>query len=179
MHLVIYLFILELILILFCMGGFYGVIWIPTKKKDYDRIASLVDLRPEVVFCDIGSGTGDLLFYLSERYKIKCIGIEISPILYLYSKIKSLFYHNVEIKYGNLFKYDLSNVDVIYIFLHSKMYIRVKEKINREAKEGTIIIASCWPLGDTNPLKISQKNNEVAYYVYKKQVMVSKNEVAV
>jgi len=164
----IYLFIFDLILILFCIGGFYGVIWVPTKRRDYDRIAGLVDLRPGVVFCDLGSGAGGLLFYLSKKYKIKCIGIEISPILYLYSKIKSLFYHNVEIRYGNLFKYDLSNVDVIYIFLHPEMYSRLKEKFNCEAKEGTIIIASCWPLGDTAPLKVSQKDNEVTYYVYKK-----------
>ena len=51
----IYLFILGLILLFFCIGGFYGVIWIPTKRKDYDRIISLVNLRPGVIFCDIGS----------------------------------------------------------------------------------------------------------------------------
>lgn len=160
--------ILILILVLFFIGGFYGVIWLPTKKRDYDRIAELADLRPGRVFCDLGSGTGDLLFYLSRKYKVKCIGIEVSPVLYLYSKIKSLLHHNVEIKYGNLFKYDLSNVDIIYAFLHPKMYNRLKAKIDRETKKGAIIILSCWPFENTNPLKVNQKNNEDIFYLYKK-----------
>jgi 16S rRNA A1518/A1519 N6-dimethyltransferase RsmA/KsgA/DIM1 with predicted DNA glycosylase/AP lyase activity len=160
--------ILVLILTLFFIGGFYGVIWLPTRKRDYERIAGLADLRPGIVFCDIGSGTGDLLFYLSKKYKIKCIGIEVSPILYVYSKIKSLFYHNVEIKYGNLFKYDLSNVNIVYAFLHPKMYSRLKAKIDREARKGTTIILSCWPFENTNPLKVDQKDSETIYYVYKK-----------
>lgn len=159
--------ILILILILFLIGGFYGVIWLPTKKKDYDRIAGLADLRPGRVFCDLGSGTGDLFFYLSRKYRIKCIGIEVSPALYLYSKIKSLFYHNVEIRYGDLFSYDLSNIDIIYAFLHPKMYSRLKTKIDHEIRKGTIIILSCWPFENTRPLKVDQGDNETIYYLYK------------
>jgi len=48
------------------------------------------------------------------------------------------------------------------------MYTRLKEKINCEAKEGTIIIASCSPFEGATPLGVSQKDDEVAYYVYKK-----------
>jgi predicted RNA methylase len=151
------------------LGGFYGVIWLPTKKRDYERIAKLIDLKPGMTLCDLGSGTGNLLFYFSSKYNIKCIGIEISPVLYLYSKFKSLFFKKVEIKYGNFFKNDLSEADVIYAFLHPKMYEKLKEKIVHEVKkDSTIIVLSTWPFENLNPSKISQKNRDTTYFLYKK-----------
>lgn len=165
----VFILILNIILFLFILGGFYGVIWTPTKKRDYDRIAKLVDLKPGMTLYDLGSGTGNLLFHFSKRYNIKCVGIEISPALYLYSKFKSLFFKSVEIKYGDFFKNDLSEPDVIYAFLHPKMYEKLKEKIVREVKkDSTVIVLSTWPFKNIIPLKISQKKGESAYFLYKK-----------
>ena len=81
----VYLLLLDIFLFLFILGGFFGALWIPTRKKNYERIASLAELKPGMIFYDLGSGSGSLLFYLSKKYNIKCVGIEISPILYLYS----------------------------------------------------------------------------------------------
>ncbi len=166
MNVNVFLFILIIALLSFSLGGFWGVIWLPTKKKDYNRIENLVSLREGMVLYDLGSGTGDLLFYLSRKYKIKCVGIEISPILYLYSKVRSLFYRNVKIKYGNLFKYNLSGADIVYAFLHPDMYKELKEKIYREVKKETRIILACWPFLNEEPLKASEKNKGIPYYLY-------------
>jgi len=165
----IFILIFNIILFLFILGGFYGVIWTPTKKRDYDRIAKLIDLKPEVIFYDLGSGTGNLLFHFSKRYKIKCVGIEISPVLYLYSKFISIFFKNVEIKYGDFFKKNLSEANVIYAFLHPKMYEKLKEKIFREVKkDSTVIVLSTWPFENIIPSKISQEKGESTYFLYKK-----------
>lgn len=169
MNFTILILFLNIFLLLFILGGFWGAIWLPTKRRDYDRIADLADLKPGMIFYDLGSGTGRLLFYLAKKYKIQCVGIEISPVLYLYSKIKSLFFQEVEIKYGNLFKHDLSKADVICVFLHPKMYDSLKKKIRREMKkESTILILSTWPFKNASPLEINQKDKETTYYLYKK-----------
>jgi len=169
MFLKVFILTFNIFLFLFILGGFYGVIWIPTKKRDYNRIANLINLKPGMILCDLGSGTGNLLFYFSKRYNIKCVGIEISPVLYLYSKFKSLFFKNVEIKYGNFFKHDLSEIDVIYAFLHPKMYDKLQEKITHEIKkDSTSIILSTWPFKNIKPLKINQEKNESTYFLYKK-----------
>lgn len=163
------LFFLVLIALIIFFTGLAKVIWIPTKRKDFERIAQITNLKTGMVFYDLGSGTGDLLFYLAPKYKIKCVGIEISPFFYLYSKIKSFFYQNVEIKYGDFFKFNLKDADVIYFFLHPKLYQKLKEKILNEAKDGAIIIAAVWPFQNANPVKVSQKEKEVSYFVYIKR----------
>jgi predicted RNA methylase len=166
MDLLFFILIITLFLILFSLGGFFGVIWIPTRRRDYERIASLIDWHSEKVFFDLGSGTGGLLFFLSKKYGIECVGIEISPIFYLYSKIKSLFYKKVKIYFGNFFKFDFSDAGIIYAFLHPKLLKRLKEKINKEAKKEVLVILSCWQFENTEPLKINKKEKEISYYLY-------------
>lgn len=159
--------VLFFIIILVQFGGMFDAPWIPTKKSDYDRIAKLVDLRSDLVFYDLGSGTGKLLFYLSKKYGCQCVGIEISPFLYLYSKIKSLFFKNVTIKYGNIFLHDLSAADVICVFLHPKIYNKLHKKIISGAKKEAEIVLACWPFENIKPRQSDIKKNEIALYLYK------------
>ena len=164
------LFILFFLFIIISMsGGFlWKVPWAPTRKKDYNRIAKLAGLKPNMCFYDLGSGTGHLLFYLAREHNINCVGIEVSPLLYLYSKIRSLFYKNVKIKYGNFFKHDLSEADVVYIFLLVHLYKRVENKLDAELKKDSKIIVSVWPFENFRFAMINREHNCANYYLYKK-----------
>jgi SAM-dependent methyltransferase len=155
-----------LFLIFFFFGGFFGVIWFPTREKDYEKIADLASLRPDKIFFDLGCGTGDLLFFLSKKYGVKCVGIEISPLLYLYSKIRSLFNKKVKIYFGNLFKINLSEADIIYAFLHPGLLERLENKINQEAKKEVSVVISCWPLKHKELLRVDEKGEKGPYYLY-------------
>lgn len=168
----IYIFLALLFLILFTGAPIGRVIWIPTRRKDFERIGVLAELRPNMTFYDLGSGSGGLLFYLSKKYGIKCVGVEVSPLLYLYSKIKSLFCKNVSIKYGNLFNHNIAEADVIYIFLLPKLYAKLKTKIVSESQKDSKIIFSCWPCDKCIPSQISEKKGEMTYYLYNKSALV-------
>lgn len=165
---IIFLFLINAVVFLTIIGGFFGAIWIPTKKKDYERIAELSGLRHGMVFYDLGSGSADLLFYLSKKYKIKCVGIEISPVLYLYSNIKSIFFKNVRVRYGNFLKHDLSEADVIYAFLLPKMYEKLREKLCNNVGNKSLIILPAWSFKDARPLKTSKREGGITYFLYKK-----------
>jgi SAM-dependent methyltransferase len=163
-----FLVILMLITFIVFIGSFFGAPWIPTRKKDYDRIAQLTDLKTGMTFYDLGSGSADILFYFSKKYNINCTGIEISPFLFFYSKIKSLFYKKVRIRYGNLYKYDISKADVVYVFLLPENYPDLENKFNLELKKGAKLILSCWPFKNRETNKISKKQNCTSYYLYQK-----------
>ncbi len=169
MILEIFIWVTAFFLIIFFGGALFGATWIPTKKKEFERIARLVQLNPGMIFYDLGSGDAKLLFYLAQKYNVICVGIEISPILYLYSKFKSLFSNNVRIKYGNFLKYDLSNADVIYAFLLPSFYPKLERKIRDNInKESTLILLSTWPFENKKQFKIDEKKGETVYYLYKK-----------
>ena len=140
--------------------------WLPTKRADYDRIAKLSQLKPGMIFYDIGSGSADMLFYFSKKYNVNCVGIEIAIFWYLYSKIKSLFYKNIKIKYGNFYKHDLSSADVVYVFLLPKNYSKIKNKIDKDLKKGAKLILSSWPFENSKPVDVSREGDSMPYYLY-------------
>lgn len=158
--------IISLFLVLIFFGGLYDVVWIPTRKRDYDRIANLANLSPGITFYDLGSGTANMLFYLARKHNIKCVGVEISPLLYIYSKVKSIFLKDVKIYYGNLFNIDLKYADIIYLYLYDGIYPKIIDKLNKDAKEGTKIIMACWPFENLQPIRISKEKSKTTYYLY-------------
>ena len=168
---ILILFLILTVCIIFT-GCLYNAIWIPTRKKDYKRIAQLVSLRPEMIFYDLGSGSSNMLFYFSKKYGVNCVGVEVSPFWYFYSKIKSLFYKKVKIMYGNFYKYDLSKADIVYVFLTPKALDKLKEKFIKELKENSKIILSCWPSQNINPTKINKENKEIPDDLYNKAALL-------
>jgi SAM-dependent methyltransferase len=163
---------LILVLILLFLGALFEAPWVPTRKNDYERIVKLANLQPGMFFYDLGSGNGEMLFYLSRRYDINCIGIEISPILYLYSKIKSLFYKKVNILYGNFYKHDISKADVIYVFSMPKNLEKLKSGVIKKMNNNSKIVISCWPLQNYSPDQISKIDKGITYYLYKKSALL-------
>ena len=165
------LIIFFVFILLFIIGGFFSAIWVPTNKKDYERIYKLAGFKGKEVFYDLGSGGSGLLFYLSKKYDIKCVGIEVSPILYLYSKVKSLFFKKVEIRFGDFLWHDLKTADVIYVFLLPRAYDKLKNKIKNNTKKDVRIILSAWPFENAKPLRMSVQKNGMNYYLYKKDLI--------
>jgi len=147
-------------------GSYFDAMWLPTKRENYDRIAKLSQLKPGMIFYDIGSGSANMLFYFSKKYNANCVGIEIAPFWYLYSKIKSLFYRKVKIKYGNFYKYDLSTADVVYAFLLPKNYLKIKNKTDKELKVGAKLVLSSWPFKNSKPIKVDGEGTLTPYYLY-------------
>jgi SAM-dependent methyltransferase len=147
-------------------GSYFDAIWLPTKRANYDRIAKLSQLKPGMIFYDLGSGSANMLFYLSKKYDVNCVGIEIAPFWYLYSKIKSLFYKKVKIKYGNFYKHNLSSADVVYVFLLPKNYSKIKDKTDKELKNGAKLVLSSWPFKDSKPFNIDGEGTSSPYYLY-------------
>lgn len=162
---------LNLLLILVFSGSVLGTPWIPTQKKNFDRIAELAKVKLGDCFYDLGSGSGELLFHLSRNYGVRCVGIEASIPLYLYSKVKSLLFYSgkVEICFGDFNRYDLSKADALYLFLIPDKQEKVFKKLSMETKEGSRVVVSCWPLKEIDYQEASNPKNEINYFLYVKK----------
>ena len=80
---------LAIFLAYFFLSGFiWGAGFEPTKKKDVDTAARLLELKKGMTVYDLGSGTGDVLLHLATKYQVKCVGYEIDPVKFWISKIR-------------------------------------------------------------------------------------------
>lgn len=148
--------------------------WVPTKRKDLERIKKIASLKDGDIFYDLGCGDGRVTAYISQNTKITAIGIELAIPFYFICKMREIFNTegNLNFKLKSLFQEDLSKADAIYLFAANSQKLSGKliEKLERELKPGTKIISYAFPIQKWEPKTVDQPNKkEVAIYLYEKK----------
>src|SRR3989339_2154343 len=87
------------------------------------------------VVYELGSGNGDFLFAAEKLGPKKLIGYELSPWHLFYCKIKAKFTRSRAVFLGrDFFRVDLSDADVVYVFLVPEVVKKLWRKIKAECK---------------------------------------------
>lgn len=119
--------------------------WVPTRTKDLERINKIAKLKPRQTFLEMGCGNGRVCSYIAKKNpQAKVIGIELAFLFYLFTKIRVVLFgpKNLQIVFGNALKYDISKVDVLYVFgLIDTVNTQIKEKVLREMKANAKLIS--------------------------------------
>ena len=135
-------YILDTLFLVFCISvfSFFSLApWSPTRKIDFERINKILKLKKGEKFLDMWCGDSRVGLYLAKRNpKAHIVGIELSPILYLISKIRIWWsgLQNIEVIYGNALHQTLKKYDAIYIFwLPETIHEKVVPKLKQETKK--------------------------------------------
>lgn len=104
---------------------------------------------------DMWSWTGKMLRFFEKEFGCITTGYEIDLANSIIAKIlNKLFKTNCYIIRWNYFKSNLADFDIIYIYLYPELVAKIEEKIEKEAKKGTIVIANAFKLIKTKPIEI-------------------------
>jgi SAM-dependent methyltransferase len=153
-------------------AALFGAPWVPTRQAERKSLAELADLAPGEKFYDLGSGTGTILFDLARsRPDVEFVGVEISLLPYLYSKARQLLgarhYRNVKIFFRDLYRFDISAADAVFVFLVAKRHQVVAQKLAHEAKPTCRIIVEAWPIEGIEPLKTQKTEKSLSLFLYR------------
>jgi len=173
----IFLNIISIIFIIFLLFCVVSVLlsslsmapWLPSRKRDLPRIAKLAALKPGEIFYDLGCGDGRILFYLVKESKAKGIGIELSFTFFLICQIRKFFLKrkNLIFKWKNLFKEDIPQADLIYVFaLPESLEKRLKLKFEKELKPGSRVISYSFKINGLEPKLVDQLEGRPPIYIY-------------
>jgi SAM-dependent methyltransferase len=114
---------------------------VATPKRYYREIFSQIKIGPHSVIYDLGSGKGDFLFEAEKFHPKKIAGYELSPLHFLFIKLKKFLKKSrVEIHCRDFFKADISDADIIYLFLVPQIVLEAWQKIKKETRPGTLVI---------------------------------------
>jgi SAM-dependent methyltransferase len=149
--------IMGTIVALFLIPGFYAAVtggpFVPSSRKRHQNMIKLADLKPTDVVYDLGCGDGRLIF-ASAKHAKKAIGYELSIPLFLFGKIRQLFNpKNARIRYGNIWKQDYSDADVIYCYLLPKSMVNFYKIVWPTLKPGTRVVVNAFQIHDIKPVK--------------------------
>ncbi|MBI4119861.1 MAG: class I SAM-dependent methyltransferase [Parcubacteria group bacterium] len=96
---------------------------------------------------DLGSGDGRVVREFA-RCGLESWGVEINPLLVLWSraKIKKAGLKNAHIKWGSLWKADLSGFDIVYMFQCNLTNKFLFNKFKKELKPSAYVISFGFPM---------------------------------
>lgn len=138
--------------------------WVPSRSRDLKRAIGLSNLKTGEVFADLGCGDGRAVFAANELFRAKARGIELAWPLYLFCQAKKYLFYNqkdIAFKYANLFREDLSGIDVVFVYgLPRSLKKRLKNKLETELKPGARVISYGFAIKGLEPTKISRPDKQ-------------------
>ncbi|MCY4530391.1 MAG: methyltransferase [Chloroflexi bacterium] len=149
-----------LLLVAIMSIAFYGIkLGITPMPSSRKAIATFIDLIPDRIHAkivDLGSGWGSLAYPIAKRFpEAEVIGYELSPLPWLYSRIKGLVVRrpNLSLLRRSVFDADLSDVDVVVVYLHPAAMRKLGPKFERELRPGTLVLSNTFPVPTWEPVK--------------------------
>jgi SAM-dependent methyltransferase len=148
-------------IVLLLIPGFYAAVisgpFVPSTRKRYEAMLRLAGLQPGDVVYDLGFGDGRLVFAAAKQSK-KAIGYELSIPLFLFGWIRKLVSRSkVQIRYGNIWKQNYQDADVIFCYLLPKAMHRFYAEVWPTLKPGTRVVSNAFPIHETKPLREEEK----------------------
>ncbi|MFA5127094.1 MAG: SAM-dependent methyltransferase [Patescibacteria group bacterium] len=145
---------------------FSGIGWVPTRQADIDRFLRLADVGSKEKVYDLGCGDGRLVISAS-KLGAEAIGLEISILLYIGAVLRKFFSGSkAKIKFGDFWRVDLRQADVVYLFLIPRVYSRLKNKLEKELKPGAKVVVLVWPIPGWQPSVVDKIIGRPTLYLY-------------
>lgn len=159
-----------------CYAMIAGAPFVPTEMVQVERMLKAAELKPGMKVYDLGSGDGRLVHTAAKKYGANAVGYEFSPLVWVWSKFLSLFWwrSKAHLKYGNFWKKDLSDADVIFCYLLTHSMKRMKEHLLPQLKPGALIVSHAFVIEGVEPWKKIPRLREEKLgpiWIYRKEAL--------
>lgn len=153
------------------IGAWKAAPWVPTRLHDVRRMLDLAQLKRGETVVDLGSGDGRFLSVAVRSYGARGIGYELSLLPYLVSLLvlwgprrkKQAVVH-----YADFFQADLSQADVITIFLTPNAMKKLATKFTSGLKSGCRVVSFAFSLPGRPPTAVSKpRPRDSTVYLYR------------
>ncbi len=147
----IVLVVFWLSVLLFAIGllwilipALYGLPPVPTKPERIRKALEMVRLQPDETLYDLGAGDGRVLFLAARDFGAKAVGVEIGPVQCAWIWLRAVasgLGEQVQVKWENYYKADLSNADVVFVYATSKEVLKLAPHLETQMKKGSRLVS--------------------------------------
>ena len=158
----------TLALISIVWTGPRGAPWLPSSRANVRRMLVMADLKPDEVLYDLGSGDGRVLLMAARDVGARAVGIEIDPVRCLWTRIRIAvlgLQDRVQVVRGDLFDQDMSQADVVVVYLLQPTNIKLMRKLWRELRPGTRVVSNTFIFPGWEPTYIDRERHLYLYTI--------------
>lgn len=166
--------ILIVIVVLFLFAAFpfwkrdFKVVFLPSHRKNLERIREYLELGKDNVVYDLGSGAGGALRILTQGTGARGVGIEISPLWHAVARWRYRNVPELSFRFGSIHSADISNATVAYCFLLPAVVARLASKLKQELQPGTRVVSYAFSIPGLEKIAtIKNKDGIDCAFVYR------------
>jgi len=122
--------------------------------------------KGDVVY-DLGSGDGRIVITAAKKYGARAVGFEIDPERITQSREsirKQGLEKLAEIREQDILTVDLSQANVLTMYLLPSVNLKLRPKILSEMAPGSRVVSHAFDMGDWKPDKVVRINGRTVYY---------------
>src|SRR3989344_4526168 len=93
-------------------------------------------------------------------------GLRAAPWFPTWSRDLDRFFKFADIEFRDFWNADISNADIVYLFLTPKVNPKAKLRLEKELKKGARVIAYTWPIEDWPIAKEDLRPGQPPMYLY-------------
>lgn len=154
--------ILGLVFMVFGLIPLKGAPWLPSLKPHRQAAFDLLKLKPGQTIIDLGCGDGRFLKAAASR-GFNAEGYELNPFMYAIAwLITRRYFKRVKLRFGDMWKADISQADAIYVFLFDRYMKQLDDKLKAEAKPGLLLASHTFKIPGKKPIA-----HQYGIYLYK------------
>jgi len=132
------------------------VVFVATPQDVVDKMLELSDVKKDDLVYDLGCGDGRIVVTAAKRYGCRAVGFDLDPRRVeesLQNVQKNKVGHLVTIEQKDIFTLDLSEADVITLFLLSRLNIKLIPQLEK-LKPGSRIVSHNFAMEGIKPDKV-------------------------
>ncbi len=166
----VYTLVWVIVLIIFVSvfwTQFRGALWVPTPLSTVRKMLVMAEVGPGDVVYDLGSGDGRVITIAARQFGARAVGIEIDPLRYLWTQLMIVVFRlrgQVKVVWGDFFNQDLSQADVVTVYLQQETNLRLMNKLMHELRPGTRVVSHAFTFPGW---QIIGRDEKAQLYVYK------------
>ncbi len=162
--------ILVLILVPAAWAGMSMAPFVPVWNSDLDRLLSLIKLKEDESFVELGSGTGRVLMAVAERYpENDVLGVEIQPVLWAWTWIRLGKWRKlgkVNVVWRDFLRTDLSRFDWAFLYGTPDRNEIVGKKLRKKLKAGAKVVSYAFEMPGWKVVRVSEEKGRLPIYIY-------------
>lgn len=113
-----------------------------SRRSAWEALAEVIAREGALATADLGAGLGDPACFLARRHPgLRITGIEASPLVWLVAWLRALPHPGLRMRFGSLWRMDLSPFQVVHAFLSPAPMPRLWAKARREMRPGTLLVS--------------------------------------
>ncbi|ADY00911.1 MAG: class I SAM-dependent methyltransferase [Vulcanisaeta sp.] len=141
----------------------YDVPFVPTPEIVVRRMLQLANVKRDEVLYDLGCGDGRIVIMAAREFGAQAACIEIRKDLYEQTlrRVKDLGLEDkIRVIYGNFFEENISEADVVTMYLLTSVNERIKPKLERELRPSTRVVSHDFEVPGWKPLIVEDLYEE-------------------